>query len=649
MTLTKKTTLMLAAIVAAAVSAACVLLVHYQEQSLKETIFEGVDAQAKLAARGIDFFVAEGVRDASAIALTIPADALRARRGDRVEAHLERMARTFSAFQNGIFVLDGEGTFLFDYPPHPELRGESFAFREYYQRTVRERAGIAGTPYRSKRTGLPVLTFTAPVYDDGGIVAIVAASADLLSLEALGGYHRQTFGKTGYLYMFDRDRVLLLHPEKDRLLTRVEAGKNKVLEAALEGFEGVGETVNSKGVAMLIAVHRIPRTGWWVAVQVTQEEAYAPVRAARARMGVVAVASVLLAVVLGLLAVRRVSKPLRQLESIASRIHRELEHTERTGTYSLPQEVVRDLDGMSRRDEVGTLAASFRDLATRLQLTLGSLERSANARVHMERELRQAQKLEAVGRLAGGVAHDFNNMLAVILSAGRFLREELPADHALREAVDDIVGTGDRAASLVRQLLDFSRTQTIEPTAFDLAQAVLEQEKMLRRIVGEKNELELAVQPGRCCIRAVPSQILQVVMNLVVNARDAMPSGGKVTVGAAPLEPGDPALGAEALPAGPLVALVVSDTGVGMDEATAARVFEPFFTTKGPGNGTGLGLSTVYGIVHQSGGVVRVTSAPGKGTTFRVYVPRVVQPEAGTPARDATLPASRRNGSAPLA
>jgi two-component system, cell cycle sensor histidine kinase and response regulator CckA len=258
-------------------------------------------------------------------------------------------------------------------------------------------------------------------------------------------------------------------------------------------------------------------------------------------------------------------------------------------------------------------------------------------RKRLEAELRQAHKMDAVGRLAGGVAHDFNNLLTVINGYGDVALGTLGADHPVRPLVEEIRKAGDRAAGLTRQLLAFSRKQMLQPKVLDLGGLVADLGRMLRRVIGEDVELVLRPGPGPTWVTADPGQLEQVVMNLAVNARDAMPRGGRLTIETRAAEP-DPAVLAETGEArpGPHVLLAVSDTGCGMDEVTKARVFEPFFTTKELGKGTGLGLATVYGIVRQSGGHIAVDSRPGHGTTFRVYLPAAPAP-ARAPAADRSL------------
>ncbi len=243
----------------------------------------------------------------------------------------------------------------------------------------------------------------------------------------------------------------------------------------------------------------------------------------------------------------------------------------------------------------------------------------------LEQQLRQSQKMEAIGRLAGGIAHDFNNLLMVISGYSEFLLDRLGPDPALRVPAQEISSASVRASSLTRQLLAFSRKQMLAPKILDLNDVVTENLKMLTRVIGEDIDLVMVPATELGAVRADAGQIEQVIMNLAVNARDAMPSGGKLTI-----ETSNVSLDEEfsrlhaSLNPGNYVMLAISDTGAGMDSETQSRIFEPFFTTKGP-KGTGLGLSTVYGIVKQSGGYIWVYSEAGKGTTFKIYFPRVAR------------------------
>jgi two-component system, cell cycle sensor histidine kinase and response regulator CckA len=266
-------------------------------------------------------------------------------------------------------------------------------------------------------------------------------------------------------------------------------------------------------------------------------------------------------------------------------------------------------------------------------------ERLARARLHgAEEQLRQSQKMEAVGVLAGGIAHDFNNLLSVILCYGDLSRSKLEPNDPLRQDLDEIGKAAKRAADLTRQLLMFSRQQVLEPKVLVLNDVLAGMEKMFQRILGADVDLVSLPAPSLGRVRVDPSSLEQVIMNLIVNARDAMPRGGKIT-----LETGDVLLDEEyakhhlGVTPGPYVMLAVTDTGRGIDKATQARIFEPFFTTKDKGKGTGLGLSTVFGIVKQSGGSIWLYSEPGRGTTFKVFFPCVDEPSDLVLAFDSPL------------
>ena len=253
------------------------------------------------------------------------------------------------------------------------------------------------------------------------------------------------------------------------------------------------------------------------------------------------------------------------------------------------------------------------------------VNRDVTQRKDLEEQFRQAQKMEAIGRLSGGVAHDFNNLLGVIIGYGEIVQEGTAAEDSLRPCVDEMLKAGHRAAALTRQLLAFSRQQVMDPKILDLNAVVRDMEKMLKRLIGEDIRLRTELDSALVRIKADQGQIEQAILNLAVNGRDAMPNGGELK-----LETSNFHMDAEFVTrypypvlVGDYVLLTVTDGGIGMDAVTRARVFEPFFTTKEKGKGTGLGLSTVYGVVKQSGGYIDVVSEPGAGASFHIYLPKV--------------------------
>ena len=320
-----------------------------------------------------------------------------------------------------------------------------------------------------------------------------------------------------------------------------------------------------------------------------------------------------------------------------AKVQKAAEDARSTGSGKTVEYRMRHKDGSWRTLE--SRASTIMKGGTAEKLVI--VNRDVTQRKTLEEQFRQAQKMEAVGRLSGGIAHDFNNLLGVIIGYGEIVQEGTPTDSRLRTCIDEMLKAGHRAAALTRQLLAFSRQQVMDPRVLDLNAVVRDMEKMLKRLIGEDILLKTSLD-SELLVKADQGQIEQAILNLAVNARDAMPNGGELKLETSNFYVDEEFASRYPFPVviGDYVLLTVADNGVGMDASTRARVFEPFFTTKEKGKGTGLGLSTVYGVVKQSGGYIDVASEPGAGAAFRIYLPKVE--EAVTPVKSASSQPSLR-------
>jgi signal transduction histidine kinase/FixJ family two-component response regulator len=389
----------------------------------------------------------------------------------------------------------------------------------------------------------------------------------------------------------------------------------------------------------------IAGTPWSVLIEFPADVVQRPANSFLKRISIIGLVVFVMGVFGAFVLSRNITKPLHELTETATAISQ--------GDDSRMVHV-------RQKDELGQLADAFNAMVVKVRDSQSQLERKVHERTlqleeanrqletlshsnalkrtlaekektdalealrSTERQLVQSQKLEAVGRLAGGISHDFNNLLTVIIGYSGITLRQLSQDHPLRRNLEEIVRASERAASLTRQLLAFSRKQVMQPKVFDVNSVVTELEKMLQRMIGEDIELRVNLQPDLANIKADPVQLEQVIMNLVVNARDAMPKGGKLSIETSNIYLDQTyANDHMSVEPGKYVMLAISDTGCGMSKETRQRIFEPFFTTKAAGKGTGLGLSMVYGIVKQSGGNIWVYSEEDRGTTFKIYFPQV--------------------------
>jgi PAS domain S-box-containing protein len=757
MTLRTKTSLLLAVIIFLTLGVTGFFFLQFLQQSLKNSILSGVEAVAQTTSESISRFLVDSLNDAQVAALALPAAALETNDIPALEKRLGTLVENFPKFENGMFILDTKGRVWVDYPQVPEVRGVDVSFREYFKRTMREQRGIVGVPYVSKRTGQPVLTFTAVLRGSNQqVLGMLGCSVQILSPSALGGIRKTKIGKSGYVYVYNQSRLMILHPEDKRVLKRdVPPGANRLFDAALRGFEGIGETVNSRGIPMLLALKRIPGTDWIIGAQQLQSEAYAPIAEAKGNLLVGILLAVIASVGVGILAVRRITQPLARLRQGVLL----LGAAEHEGSHKINLE----LDDIRSTDEIGELARAFQDISHRLQDTLISLRRASNdwertfnavpdliaiiddqnkvvkinqamaeklgvsvqeavglkchelfqdraattlssnppqgpddglttilgllqqklgpdflvtvsplkspeveflgsvyvardiserrqaeeERARLEAHMQEVQKLESLGVLAGGIAHDFNNLLMAIVGNADLAMLALSPASPVRSNLEDITRVSLRAADLCCQMLAYSGKGRFVIGRYDLSEIVREMTQMLEVSVSKKASLRYSFAAELPAVEVDATQMRQVIMNLITNASEALEKEvGVISVSTGVMECDGDYLAecylGENLSEGEYVYLEVADSGSGMDEETRRRIFDPFFTTKFTGRG--LGLAVVLGIVRGHRGAIKVSSEPGRGTTFRILLPAMTwKPEdrTSTPVPNAPL---RRSG-----
>ena len=744
MTLRAKASIILCLLISAALGITGYFYLSFFETSLRVSILKGLTSVADTSSQVITRFMSDSLMEAQAVARALPPESLEKQDARSIENILKDYLKIFPKFENGMFILDAEGTLWADYPVHPQVRGKSFEYRQYYKRTMAEQSGIIGEPYHSARTGQPVLTFTALLKDKfGKTIGMLGCSVQLTSPKALEGIRLMKIGRSGYIYVYNKERLMILHPKEERILKRdVPPGANKLFDAAIEGFEGTGETVNSRGVPMLISLKHIDGTNWIMGCQQPISEAFAPIIKARKRI----IATILLAAVsagiLGAFLMRSITVPLIRLQE-ASRLmeqtiwaHKKV-HLDKT-------EFNRKLESIPQKGELGDLKHAFLTMQEKLEQTMRSLQKAATdwestfdsvndiiflldpkdrilrlnrsarhliaksdktliglpireclpelpakfysitdppqsdsqtnyinidiksaegdlrtyemacaplidengsnigmvisgkditprlaaeaEKSRLEKRLQKAQQMEAIGTLAGGVAHDLNNILSGVLSYPELLLMQIPQDSELRLPLEIIMQSGAKASAIVQDLLTLARRGVASIEVLDLNAIIGEYlkspefEKLGYHHPGTRVVTNL--DADLLYIEGSPIHLLKTIMNLVSNAAEAMPNGGKIIISTANQHVDTVSNGHEEIPKGDYAVVKVFDEGLGIGEAERERIFEPFYTKKVMGrSGTGLGMSVVWGTVKDHKGHIDVRSEVGSWTEFTLYLP----------------------------
>jgi PAS domain S-box-containing protein len=737
MTFRTKASLLIGIIIAASLAVTGILYLQFLEGSLRNSISDGLTSVSNTSSQLISRFLADTLREAKAVARALPKEALEEKNPALIEERLKGFLETFPKFENGMFVLDAKGRLWADYPRHPAVRGQAFAFREYFKRTMEEQKGIIATPYRSARTGKAVLTFTALLRGrDNRVLGLLGCSVQLTSPRALEGIRLTRIGKSGYIYVYNRDRLMILHPRDERVLKKdVPVGANRLFDAAIdEGFEGMGETVNSRGIAMLLSLKQIPGTDWILGAQQPKWEAFAPINEARQRIIAGIFAAVALAVLIGAVIIRGITEPLlklrratmlfaaagegdgdaekgrdaykRELESISEggeigdltrafmgmsekldntmlslknaardwertfdsvsdaifildreqrilRLNRsashlveleysraigrpvsdlikgiatETENSPGSGTFDPDDTVVVEVE---KADDVHSFEITMTPLFGEQEKTVGTVlvAKDITFRVRAEAEakqlevqLQQAQKMQAIGTLAGGIAHNFNNLLMGIQGNACLARLETESSQSVYRNLEHIENLVEKGAKLTNQLLGYAREGRYEVKPLSINRLVSDMSDTFGETKKDIN-IHLDLAENLSGVMGDQGQIEQVLINLFVNAADAMPRGGDLFLETTNATQDDLRGSPYDVRPGNYILLKIRDTGVGMDPEITERIFDPFFTTKGLVNGTGLGLASAYGIIKTHGGHIHVESRKGQGTTFEICLP----------------------------
>ncbi|MDA3904363.1 MAG: ATP-binding protein [Desulfuromusa sp.] len=618
-------------------------------KAFRHSVFQSVDLVAKNTAEALGNYLYRQQMSANHIGSMLPTGALGLEDYRWVEDYFLRHAEDYSFFGNGFFLLDTNGILRVDYPSHPELRGHDYSFRPYFQRTMAARKGIVGQPYRSSRTGRGVLTFTSYVASaDGTPIGVVGCSTLLETDEILSQIRARKVGEGGYSYVYDKSRLMILHPKDERMLTRdVPVGANKWFDAAIDGFEGPAETVNSKGVKMLVAFRPVPGSDWIVGSQVPANEAFAPLIASQRRFIVFIFLGSLGAAAIGLIFVRRSMRDLDTLEQVTASLAIP-ESGSRDPNEALAIETVK-LNPLSTHPEFGPLTNTIGELYSRLGRSLSETQQMAGELDDAYQQLKatqsqilQQEKMASVGQLAAGVAHEINNPMGFITSnlsslkrhqnkltayveqLESWLQEEGSSDilaqmkdlkkkqkisYVLEDINDLIEESSDgavRVRDIVQNLKSFSRIDQTEFTQANINECLestlaIAMNEIKYKATVEKDFGELPL------LSCHPQQLNQVFLNILVNAAQAIEEKGEIKI-KTQAKDGN-------------IVIAISDNGSGISEEIRDKIFEPFFTTKEVGKGTGLGMSVSYEIIKNHQGQIKVDSEAGQGTTFTIELP----------------------------
>jgi signal transduction histidine kinase/CheY-like chemotaxis protein len=532
-------------------------------------------------------------------------------------------------------------------PPGQPLPAAT-SLRAADEEALRTRRPVVSGVYVSRLTGAPVFGVVVPVLRDDAVIYLLSLALPIQRIdEVVATIHIPDDATVGVL---DRDNILVAGAGPSTLApgTPVPAG---ALAVGVEGNEGTRDGRAVRGDHVTMFYNRLAQSGWLVALVLPARVLDAPLLWSLAVLGGVGVLLTLLSLVLAFLIGKRFSRPIDALAAAATRLGEGVAlppvATSVTEIKQVGDALAAAAIGLREQGQRRDAAeAALRELNTTLEAQVAARTAEltkANTQlvVEMQRreasegQLRQMQKIEAVGQLTGGIAHDFNNMLAVIIGSLRLLRRRMErGEGGLDRFIDGAIDGADRAAALTHRLLAFSRQQPLAPAQLDANRLTTGMSTLLRRTIPENIKIETVLAGGLWRAHADPGQLENSILNLALNARDAMPDGGRLTIETANVHLDDAYAATHSeVRAGQYVMLAVSDTGAGMTADVIQRAFDPFFTTKPPGQGTGLGLSQVYGFIKQSGGHVSIYSEPGQGTSVKLYLPRFYG-EVETPRTD---------------